>query len=49
MKEIDVTSDSYAKCNEDSNEKDPKFKFGDRVNILKYRIHPKLIRRSFCC
>ena len=35
MKEIDVTSDSYAKYNEDSNEKDPKFKFGDRVRISK--------------
>ena len=23
MKPIDVTSDSYAECNEDSNEKDP--------------------------
>ena len=26
MKLIDVTSDSYAECNEDFNEKDPKFK-----------------------
>ena len=48
-KPIDVTSDSYDEYNEDSNEKDPKFKFGDRVKILKYRIHPKLIRRCFCC
>ena len=29
MKPIDVTSDSYAEYNEDSNEKDPKFKVGD--------------------
>ena len=28
MKPIDVTSDSYAEYNEDSNEKDPKFKIG---------------------
>ena len=26
MKPIDVTSDSYAKCNEDSNKKEPNFK-----------------------
>ena len=31
MKPIDVTSDSYAEYNEDSNEKDPKFKVSDRV------------------
>ena len=35
MKTIDVTSDSYAEYNEDSNEKDPKFKVGDRVRISK--------------
>ena len=33
MKPIDVTSDSYAVYKEDSNEKDPKFKVGDRVRI----------------
>ena len=37
MKPIDVTADSYAKCNEDSNEKDPKFKVGDHVRISKYK------------
>ena len=37
MKPIDVTSDCYAKYNEDSNEKDPKFKVGDRVRISKYK------------
>ena len=37
IKPIDVTSDSYAECNEDSNEKRPKFKVGDRVKILKYK------------
>ena len=37
MKPIDVTSDSYAEWNEDSNEKDPKFKVDDRVKISKYK------------
>ena len=37
MKSIDVTSDSYAECNEDSNKKDPKFKVGDHVRISKYK------------
>ena len=36
-KPIDVTSDSYAEYNEVSNEKDPKFKFGDHVRISKYK------------
>ena len=33
VKPIDVISDSYAECNEDSNEKDRKFKVDDRVRI----------------
>ena len=33
MKPFDVTSDSYAKYIEDSNEKDPKFKVGHHVRI----------------
>ena len=37
MKPIDVTSDSYLEYNEGSNEKDPKFKVGDRVRISKYK------------
>ena len=37
IKLIDVTSDSYVEYNEDSNEKDPKFKVGDRVSISKYK------------
>ena len=37
IKPIDVTSDSYAEYKEDSNEKDPKFKVGDRVRISKYK------------
>ena len=35
MKPTDVTSDFYAEYNEDFNEKDPKFKVGDRVRISK--------------
>ena len=31
MKPINVTSDSYDEYNEDYNEKDPKFKVGDRI------------------
>ena len=33
MKPIDVKSDSFAEYNEESNEKDPKFKVGDHVSI----------------
>ena len=36
-KPIDVISDSYAKYNEDSNKKNPKFKVGDHVRISKYK------------
>ena len=38
MKPINVTSDSYVEYNEDSNEKDPKFKVGDHIRISKYKI-----------
>ena len=37
MKSIDVTSDSYAEYNEDSNVTKPKFKVGDHVRISKYK------------
>ena len=37
MTPTEVTSDSYAKYNEDSNEKDPKFRVGDRARISKYK------------
>ena len=38
MKPIDVTSDSYAEYNQDSNKKkNPKFKVGDHVRISKYK------------
>ena len=36
MKPIDVKSDSFAEYNEESNEKDPKYKIGDHVKISKY-------------
>ena len=37
MKLIEVTSDSYAEYNENSNEKEPKFKAGVHVRISKYK------------
>ena len=37
IKPIDVTSDSYAEYNEDSNVRKPQFKVGDRVRISKYK------------
>ena len=37
MKPIDITSDSYAEYSEDYNETKPRFKFGDRVRISKYK------------
>ena len=37
MKAIDLKSDSFAKYNEESNEKDPKLKAGDHVRISKYK------------
>ena len=37
MKPIDVKSDSFAEYNEESNEKDPKFKVGDHVRISKFK------------
>ena len=37
MKPIDVTSDSYSEYSEDFNKKDPKFKVGDHVRVLKYK------------
>ena len=37
MEPIDVTSDSYAQYNEDSNKEELKFKFDDRVRIWKYK------------
>ena len=37
MKPINVTDDSFAEYNEESNKKDPKFKVGDHVRISKYK------------
>ena len=37
IKPINVTSDSYAEYNEDSNKRNPKFKVGDHVRISKYK------------
>ena len=37
MKPIDITSDSYAEYNEESNVTKPKFKVGDHVRISKYK------------
>ena len=37
MKPIDVGDDSFIEYNEESNEKDPKFKVGDHVRISKYK------------
>ena len=37
MKPGDVKSDSFAKYNEESNEKDPKFKVGDHVRISNFK------------
>ena len=37
MTAIDVGDDSFAKYNEECNEKGPKFKVGDRVRISKFK------------
>ena len=37
MKPVDVTSDSYAEYNEDSNVDKPKFKARDHIRISKYK------------
>ena len=37
MKPIDVKSNSFLEYNEECNEKDPKFKVGDRDRISKYK------------
>ena len=37
MKPINVTDDSFAEYNEDSNKRNPKFKVGDHVRISKYK------------
>ena len=37
MKPIDVRDDVFAEYNEESNEKDPKFKVGYHIRISKYK------------
>ena len=37
MKPIEVTNDSFAEYNEESNKRDPTFKVGDHVRIFKYK------------
>ena len=37
VKPIDVGDDSFAEYNEESNEKDPKFKVDDHVRISRYK------------
>ena len=37
MKPTDVKNDSFAEYNEESNEKDSKFKVNDHVRISKYK------------
>ena len=37
MKPIDITDDSFAEYNEESNKRIPKFKVGDHVKISKYK------------
>ena len=37
MNPVDVKSDLFAEYNEESNEKDPKFRVGDHVRISKYK------------
>ena len=46
MKPIDVTSDSYAEYNEDSNVTKPKFKVGDHVKIKKYKSTKTFLLRD---
>ena len=37
MKPTDVGDDSFAEYNEESNEKDPRFKVGDHFRISKFK------------
>ena len=39
MKPVDAGDDSFAEYNEESNEKDPKFKVGDHVRISKFKMY----------
>ena len=37
MKQVNITNDSFAEYNEDSNKRNPKLKVGDHVRISKYK------------
>ena len=39
MEPADVKSNLYAKCNVDSNDKDPEFKITNLARVSKYKIH----------
>ena len=39
LKPIDVEDNFFAECNEESNEKDPKFKVGDHVRNSKIKMY----------
>ena len=50
MKPIDVKDNTYINTDKETNDKDPKFKVGDRVRISKYKknitkkqLHSKLV------
>ena len=55
MKLIDLRSDSFAEYNEESNEKDPKFKVNDHARISKYKnifaigYAPNWSEENVCC
>ena len=52
MKLIDVTSDSYAEYNEDSNDKELKFKVGGHARISKRKNIFDILKtgqKKFCC
>ena len=52
MKLIDVTSDSYAEYNEDSNDKELKFKVGSHARISKRKNIFDILKtgqKKFCC
>ena len=38
MKPVDVKDNTYIEFSKEVNDKDPKFKIGDHVRILKYKI-----------
>ena len=55
MKLIDLRSDFFAEYNEESNEKDPKFKVNDHARISKYKnifaigYAPNWSEENVCC